>query len=92
MSVADDIRQLVEEQFAPVSFDIVNESDKHAGHAGANETGETHFRLTIVSERFSGLPPVARHRLVMTILKPLLDGPVHALALTTKTPAEIGRS
>ena len=91
MSVADDIRQLVEKQCAPVSFDIVNESDKHAGHAGANETGETHFRLTIVSERFSGLPPVARHRLVMTVLKPLLDGPVHALALTTKTPAEIQR-
>ncbi len=92
MSVADDIRQLVEEQFAPVSCDIINESDKHAGHAGANETGETHFHLTIVSERFSGLPPVARHRLVMTTLKPLLDGPVHALALTTKTPAETPQS
>lgn len=91
MSVADEIRQIIEDQFAPKSFDIVNDSEKHAGHAGANETGETHFHLTIVSDRFTGLPPVARHRLVMTALKPLLDGPVHALALTTKTPAETQR-
>ena len=88
MSVADTIREKLTARFAPSRLDIVDESHRHAGHAGARPEGETHFAVTIVSAVFAGQSRVARQRLVYQTLAEELASPVHALALTTLTPDE----
>lgn len=73
---------------APDSLTIKDVSHLHAGHAGADPAGETHFNVTVVSSRFDGLGRVARQRLVYDIVAEELRERVHALALRTLTPAE----
>lgn len=72
----------------PKSLNLEDESSLHEGHAGA-AGGGGHYRLTIVSPRFAGLNSVARHRLVYETLGELMQGPVHALAITALTPEEL---
>lgn len=72
----------------PTRLDVINESELHAGHRSSPGTGESHFRLLIVSPEFTGLTRVARHRLVNTLLAAELAGSVHALALSTYAPGE----
>jgi BolA protein len=72
----------------PVDLQLVDESEKHRGHAGWREGGATHWRLSIVSPRFSGQPTVARHRMVYEALGELMQHPIHALAITARTPEE----
>ena len=72
----------------PIELDVGDDSHLHAGHAGAREGGETHFRVTIVSPAFEGLTRVDRHRRVHELLDTELKDRVHALALTLLTPAE----
>jgi BolA protein len=67
---------------------VQDESARHAGHAGARPEGETHFRVEIVAEAFAGRSRVERHRLVTAALADLLRERVHALSITTLTPAE----
>jgi BolA protein len=74
---------------APEMLEITDDSARHAGHSGAQPGGETHFTVRIVSRHFAGLPRVARHRQVYTILADELGERVHALALTTLTPDEV---
>ena len=72
----------------PDSLEIVNESHLHAGHRSSPGTGDSHYRVTIVSAKFAGLPRVARHRLVNVALSHLMGKPIHALALQTLSPSE----
>ncbi len=88
MSVADTIRRKLTERLAPARLDIVDESHRHAGHAGARPGGETHFAVTVVSAAFAGQSRVARQRLVYQTLAEELAARVHALSLTTLTPEE----
>ena len=88
MSVADTMRRKLTERFDPRRLDIVDDSARHAGHAGAQPGGETHFDVTIVSDAFAGIGRVARQRLVYETLADELAGGVHALALRTLTPEE----
>lgn len=88
MSVADTIHSKLTDRFAPARLEVVDESHRHAGHAGARPEGETHFTVTIVSAEFAGLSRVARQRLVYQTLTEELATRVHALSLTTLTPAE----
>jgi BolA family transcriptional regulator, general stress-responsive regulator len=90
MSVAAAIRQKVTDRLAPIRLDVVDESHRHAGHAGARPEGETHFAVTIVSAAFVGVGRVARQRLVYEILADELATRVHALAITTLAPGEPG--
>jgi BolA family transcriptional regulator, general stress-responsive regulator len=76
------------EHLDPDELIIVNESHKHSGHAGSPGTGESHFKVLVVSQSFLGLHKVARFRKVHKILKEEMDGPVHALSLELKTPDE----
>jgi len=71
----------------PVHLALDDDSAAHAGHAGA-AGGARHFSLTIVSERFSGAPRLARHRAVLDRLSDLIPHPVHALAIRAYTPDE----
>jgi BolA family transcriptional regulator, general stress-responsive regulator len=85
---ADAIRRKLEAALQPASLDVIDESHRHAGHAGAHPDGETHFRVEIVSPAFAGQSRVARQRLVYGILAEELAGGVHALSLATLTPEE----
>jgi len=91
MTVADTIRVKLTERFAPLRLAIVDESNRHAGHAGARPEGETHFAVTIVSPAFAGQSRVARQRLVYETLAEELATRVHALSLTTLAPDEAER-
>ena len=71
-----------------MALDLVDESAQHAGHAGARPGGNTHWRLTIVSMRFTGKPTVMRHRMVYQALGELMQNPIHALAITARAPEE----
>jgi BolA protein len=68
----------------------VDDSARHAGHAGAAPGGETHFTLKIISERFSGLSRVARSRAVHETLGEEFQTGLHALSLELRSPGEAG--
>jgi BolA protein len=87
MSVAARIRERLA-ALEPLALELVDESAKHEGHAGARPGGNTHWRLTIVSQRFAGKPTVARHRMVYQALGELMQDPIHALAITARAPEE----
>jgi BolA protein len=86
--VANAIDNKLRARFAPARLSIEDESSRHRGHAGHREGGESHFRVEIVSAAFEGHSRIARQRLVYQALKDELDAGLHALALTTLTPAE----
>lgn len=88
MRVSESIQAKLTNALAPLRLEVVDESHLHAGHAGAREGGQSHFRLVIVSSSFEGLSRVARQRLVNDLLREELSGPVHALAMKTLTPQE----
>ena len=87
MSVAGQIRRRLA-TLAPARLELVDESGKHIGHAGAAPGGNTHWNLTIVSAAFAGKPTLARHRMVYEALGDLMQHPIHALAITAKAPGE----
>jgi BolA family transcriptional regulator, general stress-responsive regulator len=82
------MREILMVELEPTRLDVINESELHAGHRSSPGTGQSHFRLLIVSPRFAGLTRVARHRLVNGLLAAELAGGVHALALSTYAPGE----
>ena len=89
MSVAEDIRRRLE-ALAPQRLELIDESARHEGHAGARPGGNTHWRLVIASPAFAGKPTVARHRMVYDALGDLMKDPIHALAITARAPGEPG--
>jgi BolA protein len=88
MTMADTIRRKLAEGLKPVRLDVVDDSHRHAGHAGARPGGETHFNVAVVSDAFAGKSRVERQRMVFKLLETELAGRIHALALVTRTPAE----
>jgi BolA protein len=86
MSVIDAMRASLA-ALDPVSMEIIDDSAKHAGHAGA-KSGGGHFLLTIVSPRFAGCRTMERHRLVYDALGPLMKREIHALSISAKAPDE----
>ncbi|MCT4682774.1 MAG: BolA family transcriptional regulator [Roseicyclus sp.] len=75
------IETRLREAFAPRVLNVVDESERHRGHAGYQEGGESHFRVTIESEAFQGLGRIERHRAVHAALGRELVAEIHALAL-----------
>jgi BolA protein len=74
--------------FAPLECQLDDESHLHAGHAGA-ASGAGHYRLRLVSERFTGLNRIARHRLVYDCLRDMMTSDIHALNIIALTPSEV---
>ena len=72
----------------PTRLDVVNESHLHAGHGSSPGTGESHFRVLIVSGAFTGKTRIERHRMVNEALACELEGGVHALAIKACAPNE----
>lgn len=88
MSVKESINAKLAGAFAPTRLRVVDESAQHAGHAGWRESGETHFRIEIVSEAFRGKGRVERHRMINALLAPELAAGVHALTIAARAPEE----
>jgi BolA protein len=90
MTVAETIREKLTSAFAPAELSVEDESAKHAGHSGARPGGETHFSVRIVSDAFAGVSRVERQRRVYAALaQEMKPNGIHALSLTTLTPAEV---
>jgi BolA family transcriptional regulator, general stress-responsive regulator len=81
------IRSRLEAAFSPDMLEIIDESHRHAGHAGAKD-GRGHFLVRIVSGRFEGVKPLARHRMVYAALGTLMQTDIHALSLEAFSPTE----
>jgi BolA protein len=88
MDVRATIARKLSEAFSPLSLEVLDESDRHQGHAGHREGGETHFRVYIVSEAFRGKSRLARHRMINATLAVELEAGVHALAIHAAAPGE----
>lgn len=86
--VAQAIRDKLTAAFQPERLEVVDDSARHAGHAGAREGGESHFNVVIVASAFKGQGRVQRQRAVYTALSEELAGPVHALSLKAFAPDE----
>ncbi len=91
MTTADRIEAKLREALAPAHLEIVDDSRKHVGHAGA-AGGGGHYSCVVVAEAFHGLSAVERHRAVYEALADLMKHEVHALALETATPEEWSRA
>lgn len=84
---AEQIDQRLRATLQPVALEVIDESNQHNGHAGANGTGfGTHFRVRITSSAFVGKSPVMRHRLVYDALQDFMDQGLHALAIEARLP------
>jgi BolA protein len=88
MSVAATIEAKLTAALGPARLTVVDESELHKGHAGHRPGGESHFRVEIVAAEFAGLSRVDRQRRIYEILADEFKAGMHALALTTLTPAE----
>ncbi len=87
MSRPERIRTALQAAFAPQRLEVEDDSHRHAGHAGARD-GRGHFNVTIVSEAFAGMGPLARHRAVYAALGDMMQSDIHALSIQARTPAE----
>jgi BolA family transcriptional regulator, general stress-responsive regulator len=88
MNIEARIKEKLTAGLEPVSLEVLDESHLHAGHSGAREGGQTHYRIKVASARFSGKGRVERHRMVYALLADEIAQGVHALALQTLAPGE----
>jgi len=88
MDVKTRITEKLTTAFAPQSLNVVDESHQHEGHAGHRPGGQTHFRVSIVSEAFRGKSRVERHRAVNELLRGEIAAGLHALAIEARAPGE----
>ncbi len=79
------IESLLSEAFEPATLLVKDQSHLHAGHAGARD-GKGHFDVRIVSNAFSGLSLIERHKAVFAALGGLMDTDIHALKIDAKAP------
>lgn len=88
MNVKDHMIAKLEAGLAPTHLEIEDESHRHAGHSGAREGGQTHYRIKVASARFAGKGRIERHRMVYALLADEIAQGVHALALETLAPGD----
>lgn len=81
------IRTQLQAGLQPSEIEIIDDSHKHAGHAGARD-GRGHFRVRLVSARFEGLPTLKRHQLVYECLAAMMQTDIHALSITALSPQQ----
>ena len=81
------MQRLLRERFDPARLEIIDDSHRHVGHAGARD-GRGHFRLEIVAAGFEGMPSLARHRAVYEALGGMMQTDIHALAIRALAPSE----
>ena len=87
-AVAETIRRKLQAAFTPAMLEVIDDSDKHAGHSGARAGGESHFTVVIQAEAFAGVARVQRQRKIHGVLAEELAGPIHALSVKATAPGE----
>ncbi|MEE9388985.1 MAG: BolA family protein [Paracoccaceae bacterium] len=90
MSVTQEMRAKLLAEFGDGNFEIVDDSESHRGHGGFQEGGESHFNVSVTSEKFVGMSRLQRHRAVHGALGADILGRIHALALKLDVPADQG--
>ncbi|MFD2184685.1 BolA family protein [Rhodoplanes azumiensis] len=90
MLVRDIMTEKLSAAFGPSRLEVIDESHRHEGHAGARPGGQTHFRVRIVAEAFRGKSRLDRHRAINQALAAEIEGGVHALAIEASAPGEGG--
>ncbi|MFD3191108.1 BolA family protein [Sedimentitalea sp. HM32M-2] len=85
MNVTEDIRARLSAAFAPSELEVVDDSERHRGHAGYREGGQSHFNVRIRAAAFGGQSRIQRHRAVHSALGAELVGRIHALSLDIDT-------
>ena len=83
------IEALLKQALWPLALEVVDDSARHAGHAGARD-GRGHFNVRVVSAVFAGLRPLSRHRAVYAALGDMMQTDIHALGVEALTPEEAG--
>ena len=81
------LSERLNQAFAPERLDVVDDSHRHAGHAGAAD-GRGHFTVLLVSSRFAGLGTLKRHRLVYEAVGDMMATDIHALSIQALAPGE----
>jgi BolA protein len=84
--VAGEMQELLTKAFAPTKLEIINDSAHHAGHAGDDGSGESHFTLVIEADAFSSMSRLARQRAVIEALGDIVGERVHAVAIKASAP------
>ena len=87
-AILETLQNKLQAAFQPTRLEIVDDSARHSGHAGAREGGESHFNVTIEAPAFAGTNKVARQRMVYRALAEELAGPLHALSIKALAPGE----
>ncbi|HEX8467088.1 MAG TPA: BolA family protein [Allosphingosinicella sp.] len=87
-SVAHEIEQRLRAALDPAHLVVTNDSARHRGHAGDDGSGESHFTVEVVAERFAGMSRVERQRAVNSALADLMKDRIHALAIKARAPGE----
>ena len=85
----DFIKQKLEAALQPVSLHVVNESHLHAGHAGDDGSGQTHFRIKVVSDQFDGKSRVEKHMIVNALLEKAFKNGLHALSISASSTEDM---
>ncbi len=88
MSVQQEMKQVLEDTFAPTRLEVINDSAKHSGHSGDDGSGESHFTIVIESAAFAGQSRLNRQRMVNKSLGDIPGNRVHALAIKATAPGE----
>ncbi|MEB1608804.1 BolA family protein [Xanthomonas arboricola] len=89
MSRVERIRAALQAALVPTELEVVDDSHRHAGHAGARD-GRGHFNVRVVSAAFAGKPPLARHRAVYAAVGEMMQTDIHALSIEAIAPGEAG--
>lgn len=85
ISMKEIIEQKIQDTLDPVSVEVINESHLHKGHSGDDGSGESHFKLKVVSSAFEGKSRLARHKIVFEILSEQVQQ-IHALSIDADVP------
>jgi BolA family transcriptional regulator, general stress-responsive regulator len=83
---AERIEDALQKALSPRSLQVEDESHRHAGHAGARPEGETHYKVRIIADAFTGKSRVECHRIINTLLAAEFETGLHALAIEARTP------
>ena len=86
-TIAEEMTKLLREAFAPTKLEIINDSAHHAGHAGDDGSGESHFTVVIEADAFASMTRLARQRAVIAALGDIVGERVHAVAIKANAPA-----
>ena len=86
--VTTEIHALLTEALAPQSLDVIDDSEKHRGHAGHDPRGESHYTVRVISAAFAGKSRIDRQRAINTALADLLADRIHALSIVARAPGE----